>query len=80
MSQAAPGAPVDLSLTTSAVPLLDGLFQAEGAGAIPVLAVTVRAQDGGRVPWHTFSDLTVSSFAETRSGRLSGTVTLVVRR
>jgi len=32
------------------------------------------------VPWHTFSDLTVSSFAETRSGRLSGTVTLVVRR
>jgi cellulose synthase/poly-beta-1,6-N-acetylglucosamine synthase-like glycosyltransferase len=80
LSQAAAGAPLDLSLATSAVPLLDGLFQAEGAGAgIPVLSVTVRAGAGGRLLWHTFSGLKVSSFAETRSGRLSGTVTLVVR-
>jgi hypothetical protein len=80
VSQAAPGAPLDLSLTTSALPLLEGIFQAEGAGVpIPVLAVTVRAGDGGRLLWHTFSGLKVSSFAETRSGRLSGTVTFVVR-
>jgi cellulose synthase/poly-beta-1,6-N-acetylglucosamine synthase-like glycosyltransferase len=80
VSQPAPGAPLDLSLTTSALPLLEGIFQAEGAGVpIPVLAVTVRAGDGGRLLWHTFSGLKVSSFAETRSGRLSGTVTFVVR-
>ena len=79
VSQAAPGAPLDLSLTTSALPLLHGIFQAGGAAAIPALAVTVRAQDGGRLLWHTFSGLKVSSFAETRSGRLSGTVTFVVR-
>jgi len=79
VSQAAPGAPLDLSLTTSALPLLHGIFQAGGAAAIPALAVTVRAPDGGRLLWHTFSGLKVSSFAETRSGRLSGTVTFVVR-
>jgi hypothetical protein len=79
VSQAAPGAPLDLSLTTSALPLLHGIFQAGGAAAIPALAVTVRAPDGGRLLWHTFSGLKVSSFAETLSGAVSGTATLVVR-
>ena len=80
LSRAAPGAPLDLSFTTSALPLLDGIFQAEGAStAIPVLTLSVRDGAGGRLLWHTFSGLNVSSFAEKRSGSLSGTATVVVR-
>jgi len=77
LSQAASGAAVRLTFTTSALPLLSGIFQAEGDGApIRLLTLSVR---GGPVLSHTFSGLKVSSFAETLSGAVSGTATLVVR-
>ena len=80
LSQAAPGTPLDLSFTTSALPLLQSIFRTQGAGAaIPVLTLTVRTEAGGSALWHTFSGLTVSSFSENLSGSLSGTATLVVR-
>jgi cellulose synthase/poly-beta-1,6-N-acetylglucosamine synthase-like glycosyltransferase len=79
LAQAAPGAPLDLGFTTSALPLLDGIFQAEGAGgAIPVLTLSVRAGAGGSPVRFTFSGLSVSSVTEKRSGSLSGTAVLVV--
>jgi len=77
LSQAAPGTPLDLSFTTSALPLLQSIFRTQGASAaIPVLTLTVRTEAGGRVLWHTFSGLSVSSLTETRSRSLSGTATL----
>ena len=80
LSQAAPGTPLDLSFTTSALPLLQSIFRTQGAGAaIPVLTLTVRTEAGGSALWHTFSGLSVSSFSENLSGSLSGTATLVVR-
>jgi hypothetical protein len=80
LSQTASGAPLDLSFTTSAPPLLDGIFQAEGAAAvIPVLTLTVRSGTRGRLLRHAFSGLSVSSFAENLSGSVAGTATLVVR-
>jgi hypothetical protein len=77
ISQAASGAPLDLSFTTSALPLLDGLFQGLGA-AIPVLTLSVRSGARGLLLTRTFSGLSVGSFAEKRSTSLSGTATLVV--
>jgi cellulose synthase/poly-beta-1,6-N-acetylglucosamine synthase-like glycosyltransferase len=77
LSQAASGAPLDLSFTTSALPLLQRIFQAEGAG-IPVLTLSLRAGAGGSLVRYTFSGLSVSSLAAKRSGSLSGTATLVV--
>jgi cellulose synthase/poly-beta-1,6-N-acetylglucosamine synthase-like glycosyltransferase len=80
LSQAAPRAPIDLSFTTSALPLLDLIFQAEGAAtAIPVLTLSVRDGAGSYPLWHTFSGLSVTSFAENLSGSVSGTASLVGR-
>jgi hypothetical protein len=80
LAQARRGGPLQLTFTTSALPLLSAIFQAEGAGTpIPALTLSVRAGTGSRALWHTFSGLTVSSFAETLSGSVSGTATLVVR-
>ena len=77
ISQAASGAPLELSFTTSALPLLDGLFQGRGA-AIPVLTLSVRSGTRGLLLSRTFSGLSVGSFAEKRFTSLSGTATLVV--
>ncbi len=79
LSRAAAGAPVRLSFTTSALPLLDGIFKAEGAAAaISALTLTVHhAGTGADLLSDTFSRMSVSSFAEKRSGSLSGAVTLV---
>jgi cellulose synthase/poly-beta-1,6-N-acetylglucosamine synthase-like glycosyltransferase len=85
LSQAAPRAPIHLSFTTSSLPLLDGIFRDQGAGAsIPVLRLTVRpgagAQPRGTALTYRFSALRVGSFAENNlSGALSGTATLFVR-
>jgi cellulose synthase/poly-beta-1,6-N-acetylglucosamine synthase-like glycosyltransferase len=80
VSQGSAGDPLDLSFTTTAPPLLDGIFQAEGAGArIPVLTLSVRSGTRGLLLSRTFSGLSVSSFAENLSGSVSGTATLVVR-
>ena len=79
LSQSASDAPLDLSFTTSALPLLDGIFQAEGAStAIPVLTLSARDGAGERLLWLTFSGLSVGSLAENLSGSVSGTATLVV--
>jgi cellulose synthase/poly-beta-1,6-N-acetylglucosamine synthase-like glycosyltransferase len=78
LSQAAAGAPINLSFASAALPLLDGIFHAQNAAtAIPVLTLSVRAGANGGQLWHTFSRLSVSSFAENLSGSVSGAVTLV---
>ena len=78
LSQAASGAPINLSFASAALPLLDRIFHAQGAGAaIPVLTLSVRAGANGGQLRHTFSQLSISSFAENLSGSVSGAVTLV---
>ena len=76
LSQGAPGAPLGVSFTTTALPRLDRIFQGEGAAtAIPTLTLSVRDGAGGRLS-HTFAKLTVSAFSESLSGPLAGTATL----
>jgi hypothetical protein len=77
LAQAAPGAPLDLSVTTSSLPLLQAIFHDEGAVGIPALTLSVRAGPGGPDRF-AFSRLSVTSLAENRSGRLSGTAALAV--
>jgi hypothetical protein len=80
-SQAASHDPLKLRFTTSSQPLLDGLFQDQGAAAsIPQLTLSIRASAGGH-PFTTaltysFSGVSVGAFAENLSGSLSGTTTL----
>ena len=78
LSQAASGAPINLSFASSALPLLDGIFHAEGAAGIPRLTLSVQAGAGGGPLWHTFSRLSVSSFEENLSGSVSGTAAFVI--
>jgi cellulose synthase/poly-beta-1,6-N-acetylglucosamine synthase-like glycosyltransferase len=81
VSQAAPGGPLQLTFTTSALPLLSAIFQAQGAGTpIPALTLSVRAGTGRPVLWHTFAGLTVRSLTEARARSVSGTATLVGSR
>jgi cellulose synthase/poly-beta-1,6-N-acetylglucosamine synthase-like glycosyltransferase len=84
VSQVAPGAPLDVSFTTSSLPLLDEIFRDKGAAAgLPVLTLSVRNQGSARLPASAlkcnFSRLSVSSFAENLSGPISGGATLVAR-
>jgi len=82
-SEAAPGAPIDLTVTTSSQLLLTGIFADEGA-FVPVLTVNVRAGSKGHplamAMLDTFSGLRVVSFEEDLSGSLSGTATLALRQ
>ena len=78
LSQAASGAPINLSFASAALPLLDGIFHSEGTAGIPVLTLSVQAGAGGGLLWHTFSRLSVSSFAENLSGSVSGTAAFVI--
>jgi cellulose synthase/poly-beta-1,6-N-acetylglucosamine synthase-like glycosyltransferase len=83
LSQAAAGGPLDLRFSTPSLPLLDGIFRDQGnAVTIPVFRLTVRSEENGHAfataLTHTFSGLSVGSFAENLSGSLSGTATLVV--
>jgi cellulose synthase/poly-beta-1,6-N-acetylglucosamine synthase-like glycosyltransferase len=81
LAQATPGAPLQLTFTTSALPLLSAIFQAQGAGTpIPALTLSVRAGTGRPVLWHTFAGLTVRSLTEARARSVSGTATLVGSR
>jgi hypothetical protein len=79
LSQTAPHAPLSLRFTTSALPLLEGIFRGQHA-AIPALTLSVRA--GG--PPHatamayTFSRLSVRSFAENLSGSVAATAILLL--
>lgn len=80
VSQAASGVPFNLAFTTSALPLLDRIFKAEGTAAtIRGLTLTVRDGAGGGQLLHTFSKLSVSAFDENVSGPLAGTATLAGR-
>ena len=80
LSQTASGAPFTLGFTTSALPLLDTIFRAEGTAAtIRGLTLTVRDGVGGDQLLHTFSKLSVSAFDENVSGPLAGTATLAGR-
>ena len=84
ISKAAPRAPLNLSFTTASLPLLDGIFRDQGAGAtMPVLTLSVRAGGGHSLAMaltYTFSALSVGAFAEkSLPGSLSGTATLVAR-
>jgi hypothetical protein len=78
--QLASGAPFTLGFTTSALPLLDRVFKAEGTAAT-LRGLTLTVHDGaGDGQWsHTFSKLSVSAFAENVSGQLAGTATLTGR-
>jgi len=84
LSKSASDAPLDLRFSTPSLPLLDGIFQDQGAGvSIPVLTLSVRTGESGH-PFatalsYTFSGLSVGSFAEDLSGAMSGTATLVIR-
>jgi cellulose synthase/poly-beta-1,6-N-acetylglucosamine synthase-like glycosyltransferase len=78
LSQGAPGAPVDLTFTTSALPLLDRIFRAESAGAlaIPSLTLSIRDRSGQTLLHHTFERLHVVAFTESLSAQPSATATL----
>jgi len=83
LAQAASGTALDLRFSTPSLPLLDGIFRDQGnAVTIPVLTLTVRSGERGdrfaTALTHTFTGLSVGSFAENLSGSLSGTTTLVV--
>jgi hypothetical protein len=80
LSQAGSGGPLALSFTTYALPLLNRIFQAEGATAtIPRVTLSVGDSAPGGMLSHTFSKVSVSAFAESLSGPLSGTATLTGR-
>jgi cellulose synthase/poly-beta-1,6-N-acetylglucosamine synthase-like glycosyltransferase len=83
ISEVAPGAPIDLTVTTSSQLLLTEIFADEG-GVVPVLTVNVRAGTRGNplatAMLDTFSGLRVVSFEEDLSGSLSGTATLALRQ
>src|SRR5579863_3793818 len=77
LSQPTGGAPLSVTFTTSALPLLERIFEAEGAAAtISKLTLSVREGTGATQLLHTFSKLDVGAFAESLSGPLKGTVTL----
>ena len=75
--QTVAGAPLDLRFTTSALPLIQGIFGARNA-SLPVFTLSVQDRSGETRLWNTFSGLSVSSVVETRSRSLSGTATLAV--
>jgi cellulose synthase/poly-beta-1,6-N-acetylglucosamine synthase-like glycosyltransferase len=72
------GAPLQLSFTTSTVPLLQRIVDSRGTG-IPALTLSVRDGAGAGLLRHRFSRLRVSAFAAKSSGSFSGSATLVVR-
>jgi hypothetical protein len=77
VSQAISGAPLSLTFTTSALPLLESIFRAESAtSTIPSLTLSVRDRAGGGPFSQTFSRLRVSALAESVSGPFAGTATL----
>ena len=77
VAQASPYAPVDLSITSTSLPLLAEILDGRESG-IAALTVSVRPGRGTPVT-QTFTGLSVSSFAEHRAGGvLYGTATLTV--
>jgi hypothetical protein len=78
LSQGKAGADLGLRFTTSALPLLNRIFQAQGsAGAVPELTLSVRDGTGAGQLRYALSGLSVVAFAEDLSEAVSGTATLV---
>jgi cellulose synthase/poly-beta-1,6-N-acetylglucosamine synthase-like glycosyltransferase len=79
LARAAPGAPLNLSFTTNAPPLLERILQAQQAtSGLPALTLSVRHGPTGSPVRHSFSRLSVSSFAENLSTPFSGSASLAV--
>jgi hypothetical protein len=79
LSRTAPGAPLNLSFTTTEPPLLERIFQAQDAtSGLPALTLSVSHGPAGSPVLHTFSRLSVNSFAENLSTPFSGTASLAV--
>ena len=80
LAQGVAGAPLTLTFTTSALPLLDRIFQVEGAaGRIPALTLSVQDGTADAPLNQRLTKLTVGAFAEKVSGPLAGTATLAGR-
>jgi hypothetical protein len=80
LSQAKTGADIGLRFTTSAQPLLQRIFKAQGtAGAISALTLSLRDGSGAGVLTYALSRLSVVALDEDLSGPVSGTATLVGR-
>jgi cellulose synthase/poly-beta-1,6-N-acetylglucosamine synthase-like glycosyltransferase len=83
LSEAATGAPVTLSFSTTSPSLLDVLLHAKDADGIPVLTLSVRSgHSGGAFTTalaDTFSGLSVGSLSENLSEPVSGRARLLVR-
>jgi cellulose synthase/poly-beta-1,6-N-acetylglucosamine synthase-like glycosyltransferase len=79
LSRTALGAPLSVSFTTTEAPLLQRIFQAQGASAgLPALTLSVSNGPAGDPVMHTFSRLSVNSFTENLSTPFSGTASLAV--
>ena len=79
VSQSAEGAPVTLTFTTSALPLLNRIYQAQdAAAAIRALTLAVGDGAGATLVRHTFPELTVIVLAENLTRPFSGTASLAV--
>jgi cellulose synthase/poly-beta-1,6-N-acetylglucosamine synthase-like glycosyltransferase len=77
VAQKKPGAPLNLSFTTSSLALLDEMFQSQGTAYGVPLKLSVTSGKGKAPLDITFPSLDVGSFTEdNRSGMLSGTATL----
>ena len=80
LTQAAAHATLNLRLTTTSVPLLEGIFRGQRPAVIRALTLSVRAGSGGgrlhTVVAYTFVRLRVSSLAENLAGHVSGTASL----
>ncbi|HEV7642098.1 MAG TPA: glycosyltransferase [Gaiellaceae bacterium] len=72
------GAPLNLSFSTTAHPLLERILQAKDATGFPALTLSVSHDPSGRSVRDTFSRVSVSSFAENLSTPFSGTASLAV--
>jgi hypothetical protein len=83
VSQTAPGAPIDLTISTSSQSLLSGIFSDEAAN-VPMITVSVRTGATGYplapALQDTFSGLRVVAFEENLSDSVSGTATLALRQ
>jgi cellulose synthase/poly-beta-1,6-N-acetylglucosamine synthase-like glycosyltransferase len=79
LSRAALGAPLNLSFTTAAPPLLERILQAQDAASgLPALTLSVRDGTADSPVRRTFSRLSINSFAENLSTPFSGTASLAV--
>jgi hypothetical protein len=79
VSRAALGAPLNVSFSTTAPPLLDRLMKAQNtASGLPAVTLSVQHRGASRPVRSTFARVTVDSFAENLSKPFSGAASLAV--